>query len=331
MSINQKKTQFMVINKSEKDKDCESIVSRGINVKYCDSYIYLGAPITDNGSYLKMINAHAKDKMKHSIKYYAFLDRNPDVPFSMKKRVAEACVLSSLLYGAETWFTDSFGKAETMYNKVVKALLDVRNTTCTDVCLVEADMASFQSLVKHRMKKYLQKKIPKIDSEYPLWKAIELCRSADTASFRFIQRVLDDETEVIKEDKSSRVESLTASESTKRMTYVSLNPTIQQHKVYKNDCLQEHKRKEFTRYRVSSHNLKVETGRWGRIERDNRVCICATGGIQDEEHVIFYCEMTKNVREKFNIQSDSLPALYEEKDDETLCNIFFELSKIFAK
>ena len=165
-----------------------------------------------------MINAHAKDKMKHSIKYYAFLDRNPDVPFSMKKRVAEACVLSSLLYGAETWFTDSFGKAETMYNKVVKALLDVRNATCTDVCLIEADMASFQSLVKHRMKKYLQKKIPKIDSEYPLWKAIELCRSADTASFRFIQRVLDDETEVIKEDKSSRVESLRASESTKRTT-----------------------------------------------------------------------------------------------------------------
>ena len=66
MSINQKKTQFMVINKSKKDKDCESIVSRGINVKYCESYIYLGAPITDNGSYPSMISAHAKDKMKHN-------------------------------------------------------------------------------------------------------------------------------------------------------------------------------------------------------------------------------------------------------------------------
>ena len=83
MSINQKKTQFMVINKRKKDKDCESIVSRGITVKYCDAYVYLGAPITDNGSYLTMINAHARDKLKHSIKFYSFLDRNPDVPFSL--------------------------------------------------------------------------------------------------------------------------------------------------------------------------------------------------------------------------------------------------------
>ena len=143
MSINQKKTQFMVINKSKKDN--KPIASRGITVKYCDTYIYLGAPITDNGSYLTMINLHAKEKLKHSIKYYSFLDRNPDVPFSMKKRVAQACVLSSLLYGAETWFTNNYGKTETMYSKLVKALLDVRNTTCNDVCLVEADMPSLPS------------------------------------------------------------------------------------------------------------------------------------------------------------------------------------------
>ena len=81
MSINQKKTQFMVINKGR--GDTETIASRGINVKYCKSYIYLGAPITDNGSYLTMIGIHSKDKLKHTIKFYTFLDRNPDVPFPM--------------------------------------------------------------------------------------------------------------------------------------------------------------------------------------------------------------------------------------------------------
>ena len=174
MSINQKKTQFMVINKSK--GDTETIVSRGINVKYCKSYTYLGAPITDNGSYLTMIDIHSKDKLKHTIKFYTFLNRNPDVPFSMKKQVAYACVLSSILYGCETWFTNNFGKAETMYTKIVKALLDVRNTTCNDVCLVEADMPSFQALVTKRMKKYIQKMIPNLDVDDPLAKAIELCR-----------------------------------------------------------------------------------------------------------------------------------------------------------
>ena len=66
MSINQKKTQFMVINK--RHGDTETIASRGINVKYCNSYTYLGAPITDNGSYLTMIDIHSKDKLKHAIR-----------------------------------------------------------------------------------------------------------------------------------------------------------------------------------------------------------------------------------------------------------------------
>ena len=329
MSINQKKTEFMVINKSEKDK--ELIESGGINVKYCDSYIYLGAPITDNGSYLTMMNIHAKEKLKHTIKYYTFLNRNPEVPYSMKKRVAEACVLSSILYGAETWFTDSYGKAETMYTKIVKALLDVRNTTCNDVCLMEADMPSFKALVKKKMKAYLQKKIPKLGCEDPLWKAMELSRSADTKSYRQIQALLEDHLDVVKEDKAQRAETLKRSIATKRMTYVNLNPSLAQHKVYENDTLQEYKRIEFTRYRLSSHNLKVETGRWGRIERANRTCTCATGGIQDECHVLFRCNFTSNLRQKYNIQSDSLESIYNEKSDETLCDIFYELSKIFVK
>ena len=45
MTINESKTKFMVINNAEEDK--AKIVSHGVTVKYCASYIYLGAPITD--------------------------------------------------------------------------------------------------------------------------------------------------------------------------------------------------------------------------------------------------------------------------------------------
>ena len=72
MSINETKTKFMVINGTAKDR--ESIQSRGLTVKYCKSYIYLGAPITDDGSYNTMIDLHIKDKMKHAIKYYTVKD-----------------------------------------------------------------------------------------------------------------------------------------------------------------------------------------------------------------------------------------------------------------
>ena len=133
------------------------------------------------------------------------------------------------------------------------------------------------------MQKYLQEKIPKISCGDPLWKAIELARSADTKSYRYIQASLGDQSDVFMEDKCRRVEELRSSVSSKRVMFVSLNPSLQQHRLYKNDELSEFKRIEFTRYRLSSHNLKVETGRWGRITRENRNCSCTI-------RVLFNCD-----------------------------------------
>ena len=48
------------------------------------------------------------------------------------------------------------------------------------------------------------------------------------------------------------------------------------------------------------------------------VCVCV-------------CELTKNIRERFTFQSDSLQGIYEELDDRTLCEMFYEMSKIFVK
>ena len=51
----------------------------------------------------------------------------------------------------------------------------------------------------------------------------------------------------------------------------------------------------FTRSRLSSHRLKIETGRWARIEPEDRLCMC--GQIQTEEHVLLYCVLTDHIRD----------------------------------
>ena len=328
MTINEIKTKFMVINKEEIDQ--EYIMSKNICVKYCDSYIYLGAPITDDGSYITMLNQHVKNKMKQVIKFYSFLNRNPDLPFPIKKQIAESCVFSSFLYGSETWFTENFGKAETLYMKIIKALLDVRNTTCNDTCLFEAAMSSLKAVIKQKMKKYLQVKIPTLENEDPLYKAIELNRSSNTKSLRVINRLLNDTSNVINEDRQIRAEMLKQSSSTKRVTYCSLNPTLKSHNIYKKDTIKEYKRIAFTRFRLSSHKLKVETGRWGRVPRENRTCTCLEGGIQDESHVVFICNRTRHLRIKYHIESHSLEDLYNDMTEENLCDLFYDLSRIFG-
>ena len=102
----------MAINKLKGDDI--SIKSNTITVEYCSSYLYLGAQITDDGRYHTII------------KYYSFLNRNSDLPFKIKKRVAEACLISSLLYGTETLLCETYGNLERAYMRIVKSLLFVR-------------------------------------------------------------------------------------------------------------------------------------------------------------------------------------------------------------
>ena len=70
--------------------------------------------------------------------------------------------------------------------------------------------------------------------------------------------------------------------------YRGINSDLSQHPVYK--CLDsnEWERISFSRLRLSSHRLKVETGRWSRIPQEQRLCVCGT--VQTKEHVLIHCD-----------------------------------------
>ena len=181
MKITRKKTKFMVINKSENDRI--PISNDNITVEYTSAYIYPGTPIIDDGYYKSVINMHISDKSRHLIKYFAFIQKNVDLPFSIKKSKAEACVLSSLLYGNESWLCTSYSNLETLYMKLIKSPLGARNTTCYDICLLESNMPSLTLIIDYKRSKYLQKKIPMLTSSDPLCHALYLVRSVGTSSY----------------------------------------------------------------------------------------------------------------------------------------------------
>ena len=58
--------------------------------------------------------------------------------------------------------------------------------------------------------------------------------------------------------------------------------------------------RDLSRFRTSSHRLRVETGRWEGLERRMRVCdLCGAGDIQDEKHVAIECPAIESVRTKY--------------------------------
>ena len=77
------------------------------------------------------------------------------------------------------------------------------------------------------------------------------------------------------------------------------------HNVYKTkQVVGELQRISFTRFRVSGHNLAVETGRWnrrgrGRLPLEERLCVC--GLVQTERQVLEICPRTHDIRQRYNI------------------------------
>ena len=78
-------------------------------------------------------------------------------------------------------------------------------------------------------------------------------------------------------------------------------------------CLDEEKRK-ISRWRLSSHKLRVETGRnfIHKIDPANRLCkICLV--FEDESHSLFHCRAHRSYREKFEnalkLQNNDIKAL----------------------
>ena len=127
--------------------------------------------------------------------------------------------------------------------------------------------------------------------------------------------------------------SLSNSESTKRTLYCNtMNPGLETHDIYLKRCvINETYRIAFTRFRVSSHSLAIETGRWnrrgrGRLPIEERLCMC--GQVQTENHVVSECTISQHIRNQHGfsniteLMSDNLPK-------ETICKIIFQILNLY--
>ena len=72
------------------------------------------------------------------------------MPFKYKKLVFEAAVTASLLYSAESWFTDSIKPIEQQYNQLVRCLLGVRRNTSIDLCLIESGITPIRHVLTNQ-------------------------------------------------------------------------------------------------------------------------------------------------------------------------------------
>ena len=84
-------------------------------------------------------------------------------------------------------------------------------------------------------------------------------------------------------------------------------------------------KRDYMKFRTSSHCLMVETGRYSRpkIKRENRICtLCNTKEVEDERHLIFHCNAYSELRKIFFDKIHSIVQLNPNDENSFIKTIF---------
>ena len=332
MVINEDKTKYMSFNSPEKDPIFLQTHAGPVTVSQCTEYIYLGCVITSDGKIASSVSRHVSMRGKAMNKLVRFLDKNKNAPFSVKKKVVDACFNQSLLYGCESWLEEKVSsELETLYMKGIKCLLGVRSQTTNDVVLLEAGYPSLRALVKSKQKSFFEKVMKERENmlDDPLMHVIRLTWSKNAKMSGYL-RSLSNCEDFVKADRCARVERVRSSAQTKSATYSAINPMFEVHSIYKNcdEVVDDYLRIAFTRFRTSSHRLRVETGRWSRLPRERRLCKCGAG-IQTEQHVLIDCELAEPMKEKYGFSVNCFNTFMSTSKSEKQLQMLHEILKFF--
>ena len=292
MLIHPNKSQFITVCTN----DTTPFQLGDIIIRHTESYCYLGTPISGK-PIQQQVTEHLKAKQSHVRKYLSFLSKNSDAPFIVKKTVWNAALNSAIFYSAETWFCSNLKTANAPYLTSAKALLGVRTQTSNDLVYLELGVSSIVSLIRSRQIAFLHKlnTNPAFDSS-PVRHALAIAARCHSPMDAYIQNLSHTEVDPTIDFMSTLKAKVLTSNTSRLSTYVSINPNLSVHKVY-NSCetVPETFRISFTRLRLSSHRLRIETGRWSRTPANERLCSCQAAKVQSEYLILAESELTSHI------------------------------------
>ena len=282
-------------------------------VEINDDYNFLGFKLSYSDKITDIIEKNFKSKLFNIAKFYAWLQYNEQTPFFVKLKVLYGCVFPSILYSAETW--GDLKKIEpslrAMETKALKSCLGVKSGTSSDIIYTELNRPDIISLIKDRQYKF-KNKVDKLNDNEALMKEIwQLCIQKNNVNLcLFYQNLAGNNTTL---NMNNRKLNIQQSNKTMIVRYRSIIGLDYSSILY-DSCLDDEKRKIISRWRLSSHKLRVETGRYSipKIDPANRLCkICLV--FEDESHSLFHCRAHRSYREKFenalNLQNNDIKAL----------------------
>ena len=266
-----------------------------------DGYNWLGFWLTDSNEIAEIVDTHLKKKMIHVSSFYSWLAINGDTPFIIKAIVLYNCLFATLLYSCEVW-TNLESLAEKLLaieKKALKSCLGIKQSTPDDIIFQELNKADIVSAIQDRQYNFYEK-LMKHDENTAVvmgvWNLYNENVDTPHGIIHYFQSVQPKNREKNKHLRKQRLESSTQSMS---LRYKEIS-NLQYCDVLYDEFVIERYRMTITRWRMSCHKLRIETGRYTRPKtpRQERNCkICHT--LEDEQHSLFFCSAHVFIRQHY--------------------------------
>ena len=232
-----------------------------------------------------------KKRFPSCIKFFNFCHENKLAPLSVKLKTLQACVMHSLLFNCEAFGPTLPNKLETIYNKLIRTALQVRTNTPALILYIECGLLPIRAIIEACQHKYLKRfrESLKPQSERKLvFEQLYNNPSAFLKHYIKLQETYQNHREVYQYHLrvvKDRIRDHVAKGKPKFARYLSYNPNLEPSPFLK--CMHP-LTTDIIRFRVGSHSLPIETGRWTQKKREDRICdIC--GVVGDELHYIHDC------------------------------------------
>ena len=251
----------------------------------------------------KIIEFNLHKKSSNIAKFYAWLEINTETSIIIKIRVLYSCLFASIVYGCEAWvdckkYAEKLKKIEV---KALKSCLGVKQGTTNDIVYQELNQPDIVATIQQRQFNFFKKYLDLQENECiskSLWNlyATLVNHNAPVNIRNYYENLMENSSQA---NVSERRNKIINSDATMSTTYVNITKCEYSQVIYKS-FNNERNRICLTRWRLSSHKLYIERGRYAvpKIPREDRLCIICLE-IEDEHHALFICRAHLFIRRKY--------------------------------
>ena len=314
LEINIDKTKICVFEKRRSPKD-QLFHINGKLIEIVDSFTYLGIVFNYTGTFNLAIKALQGQALRAYGNLLKIFDKNP-LDIKTKISLFDAMVVPILLYGEEVWGVYTFKDIDNLHLRFLRYLLGVKKQTPNNAVYGEFGRLPLSVICKQRSLKFWCKIMSNINS--PLYDSYwDQCNTINTNCWaKKINSIIDHLglTHIrLNFDRNCNYFTIF-----KRRIYdqfiqswhMSINnsPKLELYSKFKKefsyesylDIISNNKwLKVFARFRLSSHKLEIESGRFNGIPREQRHCkVCSSNLIENEYHFLLCCPQYSVIRQK---------------------------------